>query len=178
MSPRPRRLDPDRELPLIRLIEEYTERRERELAKIDRPPVEEPLDPDLDPEAELHAEIKTACVRAIRSSGLSRDQVVDRINERFPRQERDRTSIHMLNNYLALSKPDSRLPITILLGICLACDDFTPFEILVERGGRHIVTDSQLIEQQIGALDRLQRELAREKARTRRLLEGSTAGDE
>jgi hypothetical protein len=182
MSQRRSKPNPDEPLPLLQLIEQYREGKKPQLEKIGAlsPPV--PVDPGTDPEAELHAEIKTACVRAIRGSGMSRYEVVDEINRMFPRRDaplpglepRDRTTIHMLNNYLALSKIDSRIPVSILLGICLTCDDFSPLEVLTARGSRHIITDRELVEQRLGALDLMQREVTQEKARTRQLLERVT----
>jgi hypothetical protein len=182
MSPRRRRFDPDEPLPLVQLIEDYSERRGRELGQISKPPVQECTDPDGNPEAELYTEINVACIRAIRESGFSREQVVEEINRIFPRSVfpnegecRGRTTLNMLNNYLAPSKPDARMPVAILLGICLATDDFGPLEPLTCRGARHIITDRELVEQQLGALDRMQQEVTREKARTRQLLERVTA---
>lgn len=161
--------------PLIELINEYNATRERFLEQIQTgTEVRSPAGPeDTD---ELYREISLRIHEAIRRSGLSREQVVDSINSLFYRSNRccigvkELITISVLNNHLSASKPESRIPLDVLLGVCLVTDDFGPFEPLLSRGKRHIVCDRDRILSQLGQLDALQREVAHQKAELRRLL--------
>ncbi len=126
-------------------------------------------------EFELCIEIAAEVGRMIRRSGLSREQIVDRVNEYFERTEsgvkedpptcRNVLTIHMLNNYIG--KPD-KYPIQAYMVVALQhiCGELSVTQAMVDPEGGKVVTaeESRLLtlgklEDNISELHRLRREL-------------------
>jgi hypothetical protein len=87
-----------------------------------------------------------AVKKAIRESGLSRDHVVDKVNEFFgwpPAGDgRERLTIHMLNNYLC--RPDTyNMPIPYLHAIIRVTGSLEPLKALADMEGVKIITDGE-----------------------------------
>lgn len=126
-------------------------------------------------EFELCVEIAAEVGRMIRRSGLSREQVVDEVNEYFGRSEagakenppacRNPLTIHMLNNYIG--KPD-KYPIQAYLVAALqhVCRELSVTQAMVDPEGGKVVTaeESRLLtlgklENSISEMQKLKREL-------------------
>jgi hypothetical protein len=179
-----RRRADDATLSLLDLMERVEETAQELLEDLKTDP--QPPEPECDgrdSEAELYGEINAAVIEAIRESGLSREQVVDFVNAQFRRclgddiEAKRPTTVNMLNNYLADSKRESRMPFWLLDGICSATRSLTPLETLARRHGAYVVTDRELMEQRLGKLDQMQRELAASKAEVRRMLTKMRTGE-
>ncbi len=111
-------------------------------------------------------EIAVAVKKAIRASGLSRDQVVDKINGFFgwapDGDGRDRLTIHMLNNYLC--RPDSyNMPIPYLHAIQSVTGSLEPLITLAELEGAQIITGDEIRKLSLGKIDDAINELQRLK---------------
>jgi hypothetical protein len=162
--------------PLLRLIEEMRRSADELMAAAnDRmpPPTPSPSETGHDAEGELYAEINAAVLAAIRDSGLSREQVLDHANARFGRDGADGkrpVSIHILNNMLAESKPESRLPLWLIEGICAAVQSVAPVAAMARRLGAVVLSETDALEARLGKLDSLQREVSQGKAEIRRML--------
>ncbi len=100
--------------------------------------------------------------KAINESGLSRDQVVDGINEYFCRNHEDAAkdkgicrnpiTIHMLNNYL--SKPaECPIPAYYLFAIHHITESLEPARVFVEAEGAKIATGGEIRQMAIGKLE-------------------------
>ena len=122
-------------------------------------------------------EIAAACQRAIRESGLSRDQVVDGINEYFsrslegaetePPECRKPLSIHMLNHYL--SKPaEYPIPAYYLLAIHRVTNSLEPARVIVAHEGADVANAQERREMALGKLEMTMKELTRLKRELRR----------
>ena len=144
----------------------------------------EPIHDGRDVEGELYSEINAAVIEAIRESGLSRDQVVQYVNAQFGRTSdvlgadgKRPLSLHMLNNYLAESKSDSKIPLWLLEGICSATGSIKPIEVLARRHAAYVISDRELMETRLGKLDAMQRDLAATKGEIRRALKKMRTGE-
>lgn len=106
---------------------------------------------------EVCVEIAAACKRAIRDSGMSRDQLVDAINGYFGwsengEGERKPLSLHMLNHYL--SKPsDYPIPLFILYAIQHITWSLEPAKALVEPFDARVITGEEVRQMTLGKLD-------------------------
>lgn len=100
--------------------------------------------------------------KAINESDLSRDQVVDGINEYFGRTHEDAAkdqgicrnplTIHMLNNYL--SKPaECPIPAYYLFAIHHVTDSLEPARVFVEAEGAKIATGAEIRQMALGKLE-------------------------
>jgi len=112
-------------------------------------------------------EVAASVKRMLRVSGMSREQLVDSINDYFgwPDETKRALSIHMLNHYL--SKPvEYPLPAAMIFAIqhCLGSLDVSGT--FAEAEGGRVITRDEIRELAIGKLDdtilemqRLKREL-------------------
>ncbi len=100
--------------------------------------------------------------KAVSASGLSREQIVDGINEYFGRSHDDAVrdqgicrnplSIHMLNNYL--SKPaEYPIPAYYLFAVHHITDCLEPAKVFVEAEGAKIATGGEIRQMAIGKLE-------------------------
>lgn len=127
-------------------------------------------------EKEICVEIAAACKRAIRETDMSREQVVDAINEYFGRSAdnddgRNPLSIHMLNNYL--SKPvEYPIPTYYVYAIQVVTDSFEPTRVLVEPMDGKVISGSEVRQMALGKLD----ETITEMQRLKRELKGKRHG--
>jgi len=139
-------------------------------------------------ELELAIEIAAACKKAIRESGLSRDQVLDRINELFGRNGPETAagpddlnngskplSLPMFNHYL--SKPhEYKIQPWLLQGICRVTGSLEPLEPLVSPLGARIVSAEETTELMLGKLEAQIRESRRLKTQLAKQLAARQAG--
>lgn len=92
---------------------------------------------DLDIHFELLGAI-TACLREARGRGLSREQVIFRMNELLPEAERPLTR-RQLDSWTAHSKEYSEFPARYLPAFCAAVDSPLPLLVLARAIGRELV---------------------------------------
>ena len=115
-------------------------------------------------EFEACVEIAAAIKRAIRLSGMSRDQVVDGINSYFGRSEagaaedppvcRKPLSIHMLNNYL--SKPtEYPMPAYYLYAVHHVTGSLEPAETIVSAENAKVATGAEIRQMKLGKLEQI-----------------------
>ncbi len=128
-------------------------------------------------EEELHVELAVACKRAMRASGLSREETLEKINEWFGRSDgsdNKPVSIGVFKNWL--SKPvENPIPVRIMLGICWITDNLEPFEALLSRFGATVVPRGEQVALLLGKLQTATLEVQRlKKQLTRQLCEGCT----
>lgn len=176
MSRRKGKLDPGQlqfEFSWDQAVDEYVEKRlEIEQAVADVPPKAVKARTS---EFELCVEIAASVARAIRKTDLSREQVVDKVNEYFGRTAdgakedppscRNPFSTHMLNKYIG--KPDEApIPAYYLVAIQHVCGSLDPAQALVEPMGAKVVSseESRLLtlgklENSITEMQKLRREL-------------------
>ncbi|MEW6263356.1 MAG: hypothetical protein AB1641_09780 [Thermodesulfobacteriota bacterium] len=108
--------------------------------------------------AEACAEIALAVKRVIRRSGLSRDQVLDRINAYFGM----RLSSHMFNHYL--SKPAQYpLPAYLLYPLMQIASSLEIAQALVEPLGARVISREEVRLMALGKLDQMVSEMQRLK---------------
>lgn len=100
--------------------------------------------PTLDLDVELTAAIK----KAIRLSGYSRDQIVDRINLCLIDTGASNITVRQLNHWLAPSQKDKRTPAHILPAVCWATKSMLPLEALAGSLAHDLVDsrDQQALE--------------------------------
>jgi hypothetical protein len=115
-------------------------------------------------EFEACVEIAAAVKRAIRQSGMSRDQVVDGINTYFGRSEagaaedppvcRKPLSIHMFNNYL--SKPtEYPMPAYYLYAVHHVTGSLEPAETIVSAENAKVATGAEIRQMKLGKLEQI-----------------------
>lgn len=129
-------------------------------------------------EIEFNVGRVSACKEAIRRSGMSREQVLDRANALFGRsgtraddEAKRPLSLNMLNNYL--SKPtETVLPPWVMHAICEVTNDIGPYQWAVAKLGGVIISGEERKEMLLGKLDqniragqRLKRELLQQMRR-------------
>lgn len=106
--------------------------------------------------------LAAAVKKAVSESDLSRDQVVDSVNQYFGRNHNDAAkeagicrkplTIHMLNNYL--SKPaDYPIPGYYLFAIHHITDSLEPAKVMVEAEGAKIATGHEIRQMALGKLE-------------------------
>lgn len=156
-------------------------------------------EPEMESEEELYVELAAACKAAIRESGLSREEVLGRVNRHFGRSGDDKKdgsregraagspvdprmtgtqsdpkrplSINMFNNYL--SKPgEIKLPVWVVYGISLATGSLRPFRALVAGLGGKVISANEETELLLGKLEQHIREGAAIKRQLQRELSG------
>ena len=117
---------------------------------------------DYDNEFEYGFELATGIKKAIRESGLSRDHVVDGVNEFFTRStegtETDPPScrrpltLNMLNKYIC--KPDEApIPAYYLVAIMYVTESLEPARALVEPMGARVVDRDEARQLALGKID-------------------------
>jgi hypothetical protein len=131
----------------------------------------EPSTDGRESEAEFHIELAVACKKAITDSGMSREEVVDRINEYFgrPTGEDDKSdrrghgplTINMLNNYFSDSKLESPLPTRVVRGICVVTGNSGPAEVFLSGLGFKVIDAGEQTDLLLGKLESESRELAK-----------------
>lgn len=113
-------------------------------------------------------EVAAAVKRALRASGMSREQLVDAVNDYFGWAEngsKKKLTIHMLNHYL--SKPtEYQLPAAMIFAIQNRTRSLDIAGAFAEAEGGRVITRDEIRELAIGKLDdtilemqRLKREL-------------------
>ena len=119
---------------------------------------------DIGSRAEACVEIAAAAKRGIRESGLSREQVVDLVNEYFGDRK---LSIHMLNHHL--SKPSQYpLPAHLIFALQDVTGSLEIIRALAAAAGAQVVSREEVrlmnlgkLEQMITEMQRLKREIKR-----------------
>jgi hypothetical protein len=112
---------------------------------------------------EACVEIAVACKRAIRHSDMSREQIVDAINNYFSER---RLSIHMFNNYL--SKPCKYpLPSYYLYAIQYVTGSLEPVQALAEPMDARVISGAEIRHMALGKLDETILEMQRLKKELR-----------
>jgi hypothetical protein len=177
MTKRPKYLDNHQtDLNFDQPIEKYAQLRE-ELIN-DPPP---PIEAKEYQWEEYNIEIAVAAKKAIRESGLSREQIVDAVNKFFgwplegEGSGRDkRLTIHMLNNHLC--KP-AEYPMTVALihAICRITSSLEPLVAMVAAEGCQVLTRDEAKLLALGKIDNALAELQRIK-KTFRVRTGSGKG--
>jgi hypothetical protein len=166
---------PENQLPLDfdRLVEEYIEVK-TDLAEAAREPAHEPQGAESEMEACI--EIAAAIKRSLRESKLSREQLVDGINEYFGRGDdgaelepptcRKPLTIHMLNNYL--SKPcEYPIPAYYLYAIHFVTGIIEPAATIVAAAGGRVATAEEIRLLHLGKLEQTMDELRRVRSELR-----------
>ncbi len=145
-------------------VDEYVERKTEIIEACSERPRTAELGLD-----EACVEIAVAIKRGLRRSGLSREQLCDRINEYFGLSEgegeRKPLSVHMLNHYL--SKPSEYpAPAYLLIPIVNILESFEPVQAIAEPAGGRVISESEVklmslgkLETTIAEMQRLKREL-------------------
>jgi hypothetical protein len=135
---------------------------------------------EINTEDELYVEIAAACKAAIKQSGMSREQVLDKVNEYLKRNghvsEKRAVSIHVFNNHL--SKPgECPMRLAMMHAICRATRDFRPYRVLIADLGGRVVTQEELACLQLGKLQFHSREIAKvRRALTKKLCGATISG--
>ena len=110
-------------------------------------------------------EIAVAIKRAIRESGLSREEIVDAVNDYFgwPKDDKRKTlSIHIFNHYL--SKPtEYPIPVVYLLAIQRITASLDPLPVLAEAEGARVISQDEVRKLALGKLDDAIHEMQRLK---------------
>jgi hypothetical protein len=117
----------------------------------------------------FHILVNQAVKAAIKKSGLSRAQVVDKVNAVFNRPANGERSLglSMFNNYLSDAKSE-KLPLWVLVGISMALDDPGPLKPMLEATGHTLISEIERIDLEIGRHECAQWELARSMATLRK----------
>jgi len=114
-------------------------------------------------------EIAVAVKQAIRHSGISRESVVDEINDFFgwPKSDKRKSlTIHMLNAYIC--KPvEYPLPAAILHAICRITGSLEPLSALADMEGAQVVSEDELQALRLGKIDNALYDLQRLKKAVR-----------
>ncbi len=168
MSRRKKRIDP-RQLSLDfdrKLLDEYRVLKEEILNHHEIPPAKSAQSWEED-----CIEIAAACKRAIKESGLSREQVVESINEYYgwppkPTEKNEKSlSIHMFNHYL--SKPtEYPIPAYYMYAIHRITGSLEPCRSYADAEKARVISGEEVRELALGKIDenilelqRLRREL-------------------
>ena len=123
---------------------------------------------------EAMIEIAAAIKRALRESGLTREELVDGVNRYFGRTDAldlpgHKLSIHMLNHYL--SKPtDYPIPAYYLFAIHHITGSLEPARAIVAAEGARVASGAEVRQMQLGKLE----ETLAEMHRLKRELKGRT----
>lgn len=130
--------------------------------------VKEPPEPVESPECryeEFCAEVAVAVKKAIRSSGMSREQVVDGVNDFYgwPKNDgRKAMTIHMLNNHLC--KPtEYPMPSPLIHAVHRVCSSLEPLTVMAEMEGAQIITGDEVRKLALGKIDDAIQEMQRLK---------------
>jgi hypothetical protein len=113
---------------------------------------------------ELCIETAAALKRAVRSSGMSREAVVDAINKFFgrPKDKRKCLTLSMFNHYL--SKPTKYpIPAIYIVAIQRVCRSLEPTIYMAELEGGKVISGDEVRKLALGKLDDAIAELKRLK---------------
>lgn len=112
-------------------------------------------------------EIAAAVKKAIRQSGMSREQMVDAINEYFGWiEKKKKLSIHMFNHYL--SKPvEYPLPAYFLFAVQAITKSLEPSKSLAEAEDAKVISGDEVRQMAIGKFDEAIIEMRRLKKELR-----------
>ncbi len=147
-------------------VDRYIEAKDEILAAIEAGPVVSPVENEFEACIEIAASIK----RALRESGMSREQLVDAVNAYFGRSEqgaqadppscRRPLSIHMLNHFL--SKP-TEYPIEAyyLFAIQRVTRSLEPAKTLVAPEGAQVISGAEVRQMQLGKITEMKEEMRR-----------------
>lgn len=146
-------------------IDEYRDLKEEILVSSESPPVK-----NFESYEEACIELAASVKRAIRQRGLSREQMVDAVNDYFgwPKGEAPKgknLSIHMFNHYL--SKPARYpMPAYLIFAIQRITNSLEPTKTLAETEDAKVISGDEVRQMALGKLDdtiiemqRLKREL-------------------
>jgi len=166
MSKRRKKIDPNQLSFLFdRQIDEYTTLKEEIITTpSSRPMHNQSFE-------EVCIEMAAAVKRAIRSTQLSREQVVDAINEYFgwggeSKTEGKHLSLHMLNHYL--SKPaEYPMPAFYLFAIQRITESLEPARCLAEAEEAKVISKGEVRQWALGKLDETIVEMQRLKKELR-----------
>ncbi|MGQ0622754.1 MAG: hypothetical protein ACT4QA_23095 [Panacagrimonas sp.] len=109
-------------------------------------PAPTPANADLDIGPELLGAINTA-LRLARTSGMSRDRIVDRMNELLPDQA---ITLRQLNAWTAQSKEFHEFPARYMPAFCAATDCDLPLRVLAQAYGRDLIDAREATAKQLG----------------------------
>jgi hypothetical protein len=176
MSNRKQKLDPNQmqlDFSFDEQVDEYVEKRMELRDALSQLPLRR--DTESVSEFELCVEIAAAIGSMARRSGLSREQIVDGVNEYYGRTPdgakedpptcRKPLTVHMLNKYIA--KPDEApIPAYYIPALQHVCGELSVSQVMVDPEGGKVVTaeESRLLtlgklEDSISEMNRLRREL-------------------
>jgi hypothetical protein len=131
-------------------IEAYTQLREQ-LSKA--PPA--PIEAKEFRYEEYCIEIAVAVKKAIRASGMSREQLVDEVNDFYgwPKNDgRKSLTIHMLNNHLC--KPtEYPMPTSLIHAVNRVTGSLEPLAAMAEMEGARIITGDEVRKLALGKID-------------------------
>jgi hypothetical protein len=165
MSKRKKRIDPN-QLSFIfdQKIEEYATLKD----EIINTPSQSPQNQTFE---EACIEMAAAVKRAIRNTNLSREQMVDAINDYFgwpdaPQAEGKHLSLHILNHYL--SKPaEYPIPAFYLFAIQRITESLEPARCLAEAEEAKVISKGEVRQWALGKLDETIVEMQRLKKELR-----------
>jgi len=133
-----------------------------------RPAVQSPAAPDFDIELELLAALKQS-LREARNHGLSRERIVERINECLP--EERHITLRQLNSWCAVSKEQHPLPAWVLPALCWALDGvISPLEVLTRAMGLYLIDEQEMMATRLGRVAVEKAALSREERRLKTTL--------
>lgn len=152
MSKKRRRIDPDQlSFDFDRHIKEYTRLKHALLAH------DEQKERESESFEEACIEVSAAIKQAIRETNMSREQIVDAINDYFgwPGKEAKKgkhLSIHMFNHYL--SKPaEYPIPTFYIYAIQHITGSLIPTMSLAEAEGARVISGDEVRQMAVGKLD-------------------------
>ena len=163
MSKRRKRLENPNQLKLDfdHKIETYQAARQDALEACQKPQTTK----HIESRAEACIEIARACKRAIRQSGLSREQMVDAINGYFC-DNKKKLTIHMFNNYL--SKPILYpIPSFYIFAVQHITESLEPVQALADPMDARVISGAEVRQMQLGKLDETILEMQRLKKELR-----------
>ena len=131
-----------------------------------------PLEAENAPILDLDTEICAAVKAAIRQSRLSRDQVVDRINLCLRDTDAKLVTKRMLNQWLAPSQEDKRMPAPIIPAICWATRSTLPLETMTKCIQYDLVDAREQVALQYGELAIAQKRIERQRRTLAKHLDG------
>lgn len=143
-------------LPFEREVETYCAAAISILKHAKPVPVED--DAGTDSKIQFNAALQEVCKDTIKQAGMSRAQVLDKVNAMFgwvdnmEDEAKRPTTIKQFDNYL--SKPEVLITTWLVYGICAATQDLRPIEHLVGKLGGAVIGPEERMEVVLGKLDR------------------------
>ena len=129
---------------------------------------------------ELYTDLASECKRAIREAGMNVEQVTEAVNMVFAFGPGETTvhpvSVAVMRNYLG--KPTTnRLPIWLVLAICIVTSNHSPFDSVLRRRGLSVIDSREQLHLTLGVLNDKFREIGAAKRNVEkqiRLIKGRT----